>query len=74
MSINLEAGKRYLTRSGWITPPLKALTHDVYKFGIAPNFVVLYSWKADGTASPFNNREDDLVAEATVVEMQEVQP
>jgi hypothetical protein len=64
-TITPEVGKRYVTRGGWITPPLQALTHDVFKFGIAPDFVVLHSWKADGTA-PFGKKENDLVAEAEV--------
>lgn len=65
MSITLEAGKRYVNRSGWITPPLQALGHDLFKFGITSDIIVLHSWKADGTA-PFGKREDDLVAEAEV--------
>lgn len=66
--LKLQAGKRYVTRSGWITPPITKLTDDKnekYKFGIAPNFMVLHSWTADGTA-PFGKKENDLVAEAEV--------
>jgi len=62
MIITLEAGKRYVNRSGWITPPLQALTHDVFKFGITSDIVVMHSWMADGTA-PYGQKGEDLVAE-----------
>ena len=68
MSITLQAGKRYVNRSGWITPPIQKITDDkyeMYKFGIAPNFVVLHAWTDEGKA-PFDKREDDLVAEVEV--------
>lgn len=65
MSIQLEAGKQYISRSGWTTPPLEAIGHKVFKFGITSNIIVMHSWMIDGTAA-WSQKGDDLIAEMEV--------
>lgn len=62
MGIRLEAGKRYVTRSGWITPPIcEDLEADVC--GTMRFFAGDLSWSCEGRG--FHEWEDcdDLLAE-----------
>jgi hypothetical protein len=70
MGIRLEAGKRYVTRSGWITPPMEADPESEYesmKFFCGTNddkcAVGVHAWSETGRY--FKHHEDgaDLLAE-----------
>jgi hypothetical protein len=66
MGIRLEAGKRYVTRSGWITPPicedLEAESDSSMRFYAGDD-----SWGAEGGVFVSGKHVDDLVSEFTVV-------
>jgi len=66
MGIRLEAGKRYVTRSGWITPPieedLEADADSSMRFYAGDE-----SWSAEGGVFVKGMHVGDLVAEFTVV-------
>lgn len=70
MGLKIEAGKRYVTRSGWVTPPVEADPDSEYessKFFCGVNddmcAIGVQSWSEEGRY--FNHLEDgaDLVAE-----------
>jgi hypothetical protein len=62
MGIRLEAGKRYVTRSGWITPPieedLEADADSSMRFYAGDE-----SWSVTGGVFHGGEHRDDLVAE-----------
>jgi hypothetical protein len=66
MGLKLEAGKRYVTRSGWITPPieedLEADSDSSMRFYAGDE-----SWNAEGGVFVKGMHVGDLVAEFTVV-------
>jgi hypothetical protein len=66
MGIRLEAGKRYVTRSGWITPPLcedmEADSDSSMRFYAGAD-----SWNVDGGVFQVLEDDGDLISEFTVV-------
>lgn len=62
MGLKLEAGKRYVTRAGWITPPIEE-DLQVYHDSITRFYAGHNSWSVDGLV--FWNCEDeyDLLSE-----------
>ena len=62
MGLKLEAGKRYVTRSGWITPPicedLEAEADSSMRFYAGAD-----SWTVDGGVFRSGDDDGDLVAE-----------
>ena len=62
MGLKLEAGKRYVTRSGWITPPicedLEAEAISTMRFYAGDE-----SWSLEGGVFHTSEHPDDLVAE-----------
>jgi hypothetical protein len=66
MGIRLEAGKRYVTRSGWITPPLcedlEADSDSSMRFYAGAD-----SWNVDGGVFRVLEDDGDLVSEFTVI-------
>jgi hypothetical protein len=62
MGIRLEAGKRYVTRSGWITPPicedLEAEENGTMRF-----YAEDFSWDIEGRVFRISEDRDDIVAE-----------
>jgi hypothetical protein len=62
MGIRLEAGKRYVTRCGWITSPicedLEAEENGTMRF-----YAGDFSWGIEGTVFRIGEDRDDIVAE-----------
>lgn len=62
MGLKLEAGKRYVTRSGWITPPIcediEADADSSMRFYAGAD-----SWTVDGGVFRSGDDDGDLVAE-----------
>jgi hypothetical protein len=62
MGIRLEAGKRYVTRSGWITSPicedLEAEENGTMRF-----YAGDFSWDIEGRVFRLSEDRDDIVAE-----------
>ncbi len=62
MGIRLEAGKRYVTRSGWITPPIQE-DMEVDPTSSMRFYAGSDSWGSHGGVFHGGQNEDDLVAE-----------
>lgn len=63
-TITPEVGKRYVERSGWITPPLEACANTTHPFCIRmKNGTIFMSWMSDGMANGLDESEFDLIAE-----------
>lgn len=62
MGLKLEAGKRYVTRSGWVTPPIcedmEAEAISTMRFYAGDE-----SWSLEGGVFHTSEHPDDLVAE-----------
>tara|TARA_R110000868_G_scaffold167432_4_gene401763 strand:+ start:147 stop:560 length:414 start_codon:yes stop_codon:yes gene_type:complete len=62
MGLKLEAGKRYVTRAGWITPPIcEDLEAD--EKGSVRFYAGDFSWCDEGTVFHRGEDRDDLLAE-----------
>jgi len=66
MGLKLEAGKRYVTRSGWITPPI-CEDLEAELCGTMRFFSGDLSWSCEGRDLHMWEDDDDLVAEFAVV-------
>lgn len=62
MGIRLEAGKRYVTRSGWITPPI-CEDLDLEPFSSMRFYCGDESWTLDGRVFHVGEESGDIVAE-----------
>lgn len=63
--LKLEVGKRYMTRGGWVTPPIEE-DPDQREDSTFRYFAGTYSWRSDGREFHGSMEEDDLVSEAFV--------
>jgi hypothetical protein len=66
MGIRLEAGKRYVTRNGWITPPI-CEDLEAELCGTMRFFSGDLSWSCEGRGLHMWEDDDDLISEFTVV-------
>lgn len=62
MGLKLEAGKRYVTRNGWITPPI-CEDLDLEPFSSMRFYCGDASWSIDGKVFHAGEDIDDLLAE-----------
>lgn len=62
MGLKLEAGKRYVTRNGWITPPI-CEDMDLEPFSSMRFYCGDASWSIDGKVFHAGEDIDDLLAE-----------
>jgi hypothetical protein len=62
MGLKLEAGKRYVTRSGWITPPIEEDV-EAESFSSMRFYAGDESWSVKGGVFHNSEHPDDLVAE-----------
>jgi len=62
MGLKLEAGKRYVTRSGWITPPIEEDLEADEK-GSMRFFATDFSWGVEGNVFRQGEDPDDLLSE-----------
>lgn len=62
MGLKLEAGKRYVTRSGWITPPIEEDV-EAESFSSMRFYAGDESWTIDGRVFHVGKDIEDLVAE-----------
>ena len=77
--MKLEAGKRYVTKSGWITPPMET---DASSLGTTEFFcgtedlkcgIGVHSWDFEGRYFSQMNDDADIVAEYGVTETPETE-
>lgn len=62
MGLKLEAGKRYVTRAGWITPPIEEDV-EAESFSSMRFYAGDESWSVKGGVFHNSEHPDDLVAE-----------
>ena len=62
MGLKLEAGKRYVTRAGWITPPIEEDV-EAESFSSMRFYAGDESWSVKGRVFHNSEHPDDLVAE-----------